>query len=270
MRLRLDKFLAHKAFGTRKEVHSLIKQGLVTVNGTTARKKDVSIDTDKDVVAVKNEPVSMQMVYYVAFNKPAGYICAVHDTKQPTVMELLPPEFTTLEVFPVGRLDKDTEGLLLLSNDGNWAHRIINGKKEIEKVYYVEYTGTLSEEGLDRIAAGMELGDGTKCKPAHLTLLGDGDEWRKIAGDGPCKIDGDELSRIEEEDAHRAQPLEGSCNAAMITVTEGKYHQVKRMIGAAGGEVVYLKRLSVGPFDLSGIEETGQYAILLPEDYEKL
>lgn len=267
MRLRLDKFLAHKAFGTRKEVHGLIKKGIVAVNGQVVRKKDVPIDTEKDAVTVKGEPVSMQMTYYVAFNKPAGYICAVQDDRQPTVMELLPPEFTTLEVFPVGRLDKDTEGLLLLTNDGNWAHRIINGKKEIAKVYYVEYKGTLSEEGLERIATGLELGDGTQCKPAQLTLLGDGDEWREIAGNGPYKIDGDMLNRIEETGHHKT---DGSHNAAFLTITEGKFHQVKRMIGTAGGEVVYLKRLSVGPFDLSGIEETGQYITLLPEDYEKI
>lgn len=245
MRLRIDKFLAHKAFGTRKEVHGLIKQGVVTLNGAVVKKKDISINTDTDTVAVNGETVSSQMVYYVKFNKPAGYLCATHDSYDSTVMDLLPPEFTTLEVFPVGRLDKDTEGVLLLTNDGNWAHRIINGKKDIEKVYYVEYTGTLSEEGLNRIKEGLILGDGTQCKPAHIELLGAVHETGELK-DNVTSTDS-EASRVY---------------AAKLTIREGKFHQVKRMIGAAGGEVIYLKRLSVGPFTLEGIEETGDFAIL--------
>lgn len=236
MRLRIDKFLAHKAFGTRKEVHALIKQGVVMLNGDVVKKKDININTDTDVVSVHGEVVSSQMVYYVKFNKPAGYICAAQDSYDATVMDILPPEFTSLEVFPVGRLDKDTEGLLLLTNDGSWAHRIINGKKEIDKVYYVEYTGELTTEGINRIKDGLVLGDGTVCKPASIELLG-------------------------SVETHQA---------ARLTILEGKFHQVKRMIGAAGGEVVYLKRESVGPFTLEGIEELGAFMDLDEKDIQSI
>ncbi len=142
MRLRLDKFLANKALGSRKEVHALIKQGLVTVDGVVAKKKDMPIDIPEQTIAVNGEIIDSRQIYYVKFNKPAGYVCAMEDARHPTVMDILPPEFRTMGVGPVGRLDKDTEGLLLLSNDGAWAHRIINGKKHVPKRYYFEYSGT--------------------------------------------------------------------------------------------------------------------------------
>lgn len=232
MRLRLDKFLANKALGSRKEVHGLIKQGLVTVDGIVATKKDQAINIPEQVIAVNGEVIDSRQNYYVKLNKPAGYVCAVEDARHPTVMELLPPEFLTMGVVPVGRLDKDTEGLLLLSNDGVWAHRIINGKKHIPKLYYIEYAGELTDTGLARIQEGIVLGDGTACKPAILEVLEPG--------------------------------------KAQISIEEGKYHQVKRMIGAAGGEVTYLRRLSVGHLTLAGIENLGDFAYLDEEDVEKL
>lgn len=232
MRLRLDKFLANKALGSRKEVHGLIKQGLVTVDGVVATKKDQAINIPEQVIAVNGEVIDSRQNYYVKLNKPAGYVCAVEDARHPTVMELLPPEFLTMGVVPVGRLDKDTEGLLLLSNDGVWAHRIINGKKHISKLYYIEYAGELTDTGLARIQEGIVLGDGTVCKPAILEVLEPG--------------------------------------KAQISIEEGKYHQVKRMIGAAGGEVTYLRRLSVGHLTLAGIENLGDFAYLDEEDVEKL
>lgn len=232
MRLRLDKFLANKAFGSRKEVHHLIKQGLVMVDGVVASKKDMSIQIPEQTITVNGELVDSRQTYYVKLNKPAGYVCAVEDARHPTVMELLPPDFLTMGVVPVGRLDKDTEGLLLLSNDGVWAHKIINGKKHIPKTYYIEYAGELSEEGIGRITEGILLGDGTQCKPASLEI-------------------------IEPGKAH-------------IVIEEGKYHQVKRMIGAAGGEVTYLKRLTVGPITLKGLENLGDFTDISAEDMEKL
>ncbi|WP_251440375.1 pseudouridine synthase [Veillonella intestinalis] len=232
MRLRLDKFLVNKALGSRKEVHGLIKQGLVTVDGIVATKKDQAINIPEQVIAVNGEVIDSRQNYYVKLNKPAGYVCAVEDARHPTVMELLPPEFLTMGVVPVGRLDKDTEGLLLLSNDGVWAHRIINGKKHISKLYYIEYAGELTDTGLARIQEGIVLGDGTVCKPAILEVLEPG--------------------------------------KAQISIEEGKYHQVKRMIGAAGGEVTYLRRLSVGHLTLAGIENLGDFAYLDEEDVEKL
>ena len=248
MRLRLDKFLANKALGSRKEVHALIKQGLVTVDGVVAKKKDMPIDIPEQTIAVNGEIIDSRQIYYVKFNKPAGYVCAMEDARHPTVMDILPPEFRTMGVGPVGRLDKDTEGLLLLSNDGAWAHRIINGKKHVPKRYYFEYSGTLNAEGLERIRTGIVLGDGTECKPAEIILTGAVAEKSEDTGVGDAVL----------------------LKSAEIIIEEGKYHQVKRMIGAAGGEITYLKRLTVGHLDLTDIPTPGDFMYLGASDYEKL
>lgn len=249
MKLRLDKFLANKAVGSRKEVHALIKQGLVTVDGIVAKKKDMPIEIPEQIIAVNGEVIDSRQIYYVKFNKPAGYVCALEDARHPTVMDLLPPEFRTMGVSPVGRLDKDTEGLLLLSNDGVWAHRIINGKKHVPKRYYFEYSGMLTDEGINRIRNGIILGDGTECKPAEIIL--------------PNIITENSSSDSNDNDAVFLKSGE-------IIIEEGKYHQVKRMIGAAGGEITYLKRLTVGHLDLSDIPKTGDFVYLTASDYEKL
>ena len=237
--MRIDKFLAHKAFGTRKEVHDLIKQGFVKVNDAIIKKKDMHINPDVDVVTVQDQVVQSQLEYYVKFHKPAGYVTAVEDATDPTIMELLPEEFQTLKVFPVGRLDKDTEGLLLLTNDGPWAHKIIHGKKNIGKTYYVEYSGDLSEDGIKRIREGMVLGDGTECKPAHINLHED---------EGVLNEQGDRIHSCE------------------LTIYEGKYHQVKRMIGACGGTVTYLQRTHIDTITLDSIEEVGMYVDLTDKE----
>ena len=237
--MRIDKFLAHKAFGTRKEVHELIKQGFVKVNDTIIKKKDMHINPDVDVVTVQDQVVQAQLEYYVKFHKPAGYVTAVEDATDPTIMELLPEEFQTLKVFPVGRLDKDTEGLLLLTNDGPWAHKIIHGKKNIGKTYYVEYSGDLSEDGIRRIREGMVLGDGTECKPAQINLHED---------EGVLNEQGDRIHSCE------------------LTIYEGKYHQVKRMIGACGGTVTYLQRTHIDTITLDSIEEVGMYVDLTDKE----
>lgn len=228
--MRIDKLLANKAFGSRKEVHDLIKRGLVTINGQVCKKKDHQVDLTKDSIRVEGQEVGTQQSYYVKFHKPAGYVTAVEDNRQAVIMDLLPPEYRKMGVFPVGRLDKDTEGLLLLTNDGVWGHSLIHGKKHVPKVYEVHYEGQLSLDGLERIRKGILLGDGTQCKPALIDL-----------------------------------PSEG---LALVTIEEGKYHQVKRMMAAAGGHVIYLKRLTVGPIDLTGIEEQGQYISLSQEEIE--
>ena len=217
--MRLDKLLANKAYGSRKEVHQLLKDQRVTINGEITTKKDIHVDIESDVITVDGQVVNTKQQYYVKFHKPKGYVTAVEDAKHPVVMDLLPPEYIKIVVVPVGRLDKDTEGLLLLTNDGVWGHSIINGNKHVSKVYYVEYDGELTEEGIQRIKEGIVLGDGTHCKPALIDVV--------------------------------------SSQSLHITIEEGKYHQVKRMIGAAGGTVTYLKRLTIGHIDLTGIEEVG-------------
>lgn len=226
--MRIDKFLANKALGSRKEVHKLLSSGVVTVNGEVVRDKAFGMNPELDSIAVNGDSISGRQQYYVKFHKPAGYLCAVEDASAPTVMDILPPEFLTMKVHPVGRLDKDTEGLLLLTNDGVWGHKIINGRKKVPKRYHATYEGTLTEEGLQRIREGILLGDGTQCKPATIESVGP--------------------------------------NTVALIIEEGKYHQVKRMIGAAGGKVTYLKRLSIGPLTLEGIEEPGQFAFLTDDE----
>ena len=228
--MRLDKLLANKAYGSRKEVHQLLKDQRVAINGEITTKKDSHVDIESDVITVDGQVVNTKQQYYVKFHKPKGYVTAVEDAKHPVVMDLLPPEYIKMGVVPVGRLDKDTEGLLLLTNDGVWGHSIINGNKHVSKVYYVEYDGELTEEGIQRIKEGIVLGDGTYCKPALIDVL--------------------------------------SSQSLHITIEEGKYHQVKRMIGAAGGTVTYLKRLTIGHIDLIGIEEVGSIQDLTIGDIE--
>lgn len=228
--MRLDKLLANKAYGSRKEVHQLLKDQRVTINGEITTKKDIHVDIESDVIMVDGQVVNTKQQYYVKFHKPKGYVTAVEDAKHPVVMDLLPSEYIKMGVVPVGRLDKDTEGLLLLTNDGVWGHSIINGNKHVSKVYYVEYDGELTEEGIQRIKEGIVLGDGTHCKRALIDVV--------------------------------------SSQSLHITIEEGKYHQVKRMIGAAGGTVTYLKRLTIGHIDLTGIEEVGSVQDLTIGDIE--
>ena len=228
--MRLDKLLANKAYGSRKEVHQLLKDQRVAINGEITTKKDSHVDIESDVITVDGQVVNTKQQYYVKFHKPKGYVTAVEDANHPVVMDLLPHEYIKMGVVPVGRLDKDTEGLLLLTNDGVWGHSIINGNKHVSKVYYVEYDGELTEEGIQRIKEGIVLGDGTHCKPALIDVV--------------------------------------SSQSLHITIEEGKYHQVKRMIGAAGGTVTYLKRLTIGHIDLTGIEEVGSIQDLTIGDIE--
>lgn len=213
--MRIDKLLSNLSYGSRKEVHQLIKSGVVKVNGKVIKNKDLNINPDIDEITVNDEIVKTQLVYYLKMNKPSGYITATKDNFQKTIMDLLPADLQKLGVKPVGRLDKDTEGLILLTNDGNWAHRIINGKKDIEKCYYFKYVGTLIDKASELVLKGLILDEDFICKPAKLELIEN--------------------------------------NAGLLTITEGKYHQVKRMIQALGGEVIYLKRLSIDIIELEDL-----------------
>lgn len=222
--MRLDKFLANKAIGSRKEVHEIIKKGFISVNDKIIRDKAFSISPDIDEITFKGENISTTMKYYMKINKPAGYLTAVEDRKNLVIMDLLPPEYKSMGVFPVGRLDKDTEGLLLLTNDGQWAHRVINGKKDIAKCYYFTYDGEINSNYKELIRNGLVLKDGTKFKPAELEFF--------------------------------------NTNEGKITITEGKFHQVKRMLAALGGHITYLKRLRIGKITLTDIEEVNTYKFL--------
>ncbi|WP_210468525.1 pseudouridine synthase [Sporosarcina sp. 6E9] len=233
--MRLDKLLSNMGFGSRKEVRQLQKNGAVRVNGETEKKPGVNIDTENDVVTVMGEPVVYRKYIYIMMNKPQDVLSATEDRHDRTVVDLLDAEFRHFKPFPVGRLDKDTEGFLLLSNDGKLAHNLLSPKKEIPKTYFAKVSGVVTEADIESFSAGVTLDDGYETKPGILKIISAG-----------------EISEIE------------------LTITEGKFHQVKRMFEAVGKKVVYLKRLSMGPLQLDETLPLGAYRELTEEEVERL
>nr|WP_239458466.1 pseudouridine synthase [Faecalicoccus pleomorphus] len=214
-------------YGTRNEVKNIIKNGWVTIEGKTIKKADFQVKEDQTVY-VDDVPVSYVRYEYYILNKPAGYVSATEDTLHPTVMELIPS--IRNDLYPVGRLDLDTEGLLLVCNDGQLTHELLSPKKHVLKKYYVEFEGTLPENAVEIFAQPMDLDDFIT-KPAKLEVL--------------------------DQDK------------AYLTISEGKFHQVKRMFQNVGCEVTYLKRVSFGPLELKDLE-IGQARALTPEEIELL
>ena len=212
---RLDKFLCDSGVGTRSQVKQILKAGRVTVDGIPERDNSRKIDPQKQTVCLDGEALGGKRRIVLMLNKPAGFVTATEDKQERTVMELLPPAYRNMDVKPVGRLDKATEGLLLFTNDGDLLHWLISPKKEVPKVYYAKHEGTAKQEDVAAFAAGMELRDGTKCLPAKLEPLGPGE--------------------------------------SLITVCEGKYHQVRRMMAARGMTVAYLERRQEGGLMLDGL-----------------
>ena len=232
--IRLDKFLADMGYGTRSEVKKEITKGNVKINGLPVRKPETKIDTEKDEVMYREQPAAYEKYEYYMLNKPAGVISATTDKKEKTVLDLI-GEKQRKDLFPVGRLDKDTEGLLLITNDGELAHRLLSPKKHVDKVYYVRVQGELVEEDIRRLAEGIDIGEEKLTLPARLVI-------RKS----------------------------GQFPEAEITIQEGKFHQVKRMFHALGKEVVYLKRLSMGTLVLDGNLKPGEYRKLTKEERDGL
>ncbi len=228
---RLDKFLCDCGVGTRSQVKEILKMGRVSVDGRTEKDGSKKIDPEKQTVLLDGTPVETVGQLVVMLNKPAGFVTATTDAKERTVMELLPPELKNKDLKPVGRLDKQTEGLLLFTNDGALLHRLISPKKEIPKVYYARHEGTATQEDVAAFAAGLTLGDGTVCLPAKLEILGDGE--------------------------------------SLITVCEGKYHQVRRMMASRFMPVEYLERRQEGGLTLGGLPR-GAVRIVEPEEIQNL
>ena len=224
---RLDKFLCDCGVGTRSQVKQLIKSGIVTVDGILERDSGRKIDKDKQIVAVNGEPLTHRGRVVVMLNKPAGFVTATEDKTDRTVMELLPEEYRHLDLKPVGRLDKATEGLLLFTNDGDLLHRLISPKKEVPKRYYARHEGTAGAEDVKAFADGLTLGDGTLCLPAVLEPIGQGESY--------------------------------------VTVCEGKYHQVRRMLASRGMPVDYLERCQEGKLTLGDLPR-GQTRELTEEE----
>lgn len=212
---RLDKFLSGSGACTRSQGKAILKAGRVTVDGIVEKDGARKIDPDTQTVCLDGEVLGGKRRVVLMLNKPAGYVTATEDPVEKTVMELLPPEVRRLDVKPVGRLDKATEGLLLFTNDGELLHRLISPKKEVPKVYYAQHEGQASPGDVEAFAAGLTLGDGTVCLPAGLEPLGPGE--------------------------------------SLITVREGKYHQVRRMMASRHMTVTYLERRQEGTLTLGNL-----------------
>ena len=218
---RLDKILSGTGRWSRREVKDLVKAGRVTADGVVVRRPEDKFDRTAAVLAVDDEAVDGEKYVYLMMHKPGGVLSATEDPRQPTVLDLLPPHLRRIGLFPVGRLDKDTEGLLLLTNDGPLGHRLLAPKKHVDKVYFVRVDGKLDKEDGAAFRAGMTLGDGLQCLPAELEVL-------------------------EPPDT------------GLVTLREGKYHQVKRMLASRGKPVTALRRLSIGALSLPEASEPGE------------
>ncbi|MGI6030677.1 MAG: pseudouridine synthase [Eubacteriales bacterium] len=209
-RMRLDKLLANAGLGSRREVREWIKKGFVTCDGELVRQPDLQVDTDCDICC-KGQPVQYQKYHYLMMNKPAGYVSANEDRRDATVMELLTEPWSNLELFVAGRLDKDTEGLLLLTNNGVFAHNMLAPKKHVPKTYYAQVRGVVTLEDVELFRTGVTIDGGYTCMSASLEVL-----------------EAAEISQIH------------------LTICEGKFHQVKRMMEAVGKPVLYLRRIAIG------------------------
>ena len=212
---RLDKFLCDSGAGTRSQVKAILKSGRVTLDGKTVKDGSLKFDTERSVVTLNGMVLGGKRRVVLMLNKPEGFVTATEDKNDRTVMELLPPEYRHLDLKPVGRLDKATEGLLLFTNDGDLLHRLISPKKEVPKVYYARHEGTATEEDVAAFAAGLTLRDGLLCLPAKLEPMGAGE--------------------------------------SRITVCEGKYHQVRRMMASRNMTVAYLERQQEGGLTLGDL-----------------
>ncbi len=231
--MRLDKFLCEMGVGTRSEVKAYLKKGQVTINGEVVKKPETKIDENNDTISFLGQVLSYEAVQYFLLNKPAGCVTATKDNLSETVMSFLPDNRRD-DLFPVGRLDKDTEGLLLITNDGQLAHELLSPKKHVDKTYFAVIEGEVKEEHIQQFLEGLDIGDDDLTMPAQLKILKSG-----------------EISEIE------------------LTIQEGRFHQVKRMFEAVETKVTYLKRISMGPLTLGDLQP-GEVRVLTEEEIERL
>ncbi len=233
--MRLDKLLSNMGYGSRKEVKILLKSKAVEVNGLVAKDVSLHVDTDADEILVLGEKVVYTEFIYLMMNKPPGVISATEDKHDQTVIDLLDPLAQHFKPFPVGRLDKDTEGLLILTNDGHLTHQLLSPKKHVPKLYFAVIEGRVTEDDVNKFKEGVTLDDGYFTKPGELTILSSGD-----------------VSEIE------------------LSIMEGKFHQVKRMFESVGKKVTYLKRMRMGSLQLDETLELGDYRHLTEDELEAL
>ncbi len=230
---RLDKFIASQSGMTRKQARETIWKGGVTVNGTVEKTIDRKINPDADSILLDGREVCYREYLYIMMNKPSGYVSATRDRDEQTVLELLPDEYRRSGVAPAGRLDKDTTGMLILTDDGAFAHKLTAPGKKVYKTYIAELDCPADEEMVRRFSDGIELADGDKCLPAELRLLGDGTE-------------------------------------IVVRICQGMYHQVKRMCAACGRKVVALRRTAIGALKLDESLSPGECRLLSSEEKDKL
>lgn len=233
--MRIDKLIANLGYGSRKEVKKILKNGSVTVNGKTVKDAKVHVDTGNDSIMILGEEIHYKEFIYLMMNKPPGVISATEDSRDETVVDLLAHADMVYTPFPVGRLDKDTEGFLLLTNDGQLAHQLLSPKKNVPKTYFAVINTEVTAEDVEEFKKGVTLDDGYHTKPGELKVLKSGLR-----------------SDIE------------------LTITEGKFHQVKRMFEAVGKKVIYLKRISMGPLKLDDSLSLGEYRELSEEEINLL
>lgn len=236
--MRIDKLLAHSGFGTRKEVKQLLKSKMVEINGKVEKSPKTHVDPEEDTIVVGGEEVHYQEFVYYMLNKPQGVISATEDPMHETVVDVLEPADVLQNPHPVGRLDIDTEGLLILTNDGQLTHKLTSPNHHVDKTYYADIDGIVTEEDVQKFKEGLTLDDDFETMPAELIIL-----------------------RVDKEQ---------SFSEVEITIQEGKFHQVKRMFEAVGKEVLYLKRLSMGELELDKNLEVGTYRELRKEEIEIL
>lgn len=229
--IRLDKILSHMGYGSRKEVKDIIRKGYVSVNGETIYDDDFKVNIDEDEIILDGIDINYSEFVYIMLNKPDGYISATYDPNQPTVLDLV-PEYEKMNIFPVGRLDIDTEGLLILTNDGHLAHNLLSPKKHVFKTYYVKFDGAYKEKYKKYFEEGIILDDGYKTLPGSIDVI--------------------------------------SSNEAYVKIREGKYHQVKRMFEALQMKVVYLERISFGSINLDKNLKKGEYRLLTLDELNSL
>lgn len=230
-KMRVDKLLSNVGVASRAELKKYCKQGLISVNGKVINNPGVQVDSENDDVRFNGEKIVYREFVYIMLNKSDGYISATFDKYDPIVLDLIDQSYLVFEPFPVGRLDKDTEGLLVLTNDGQLAHRVLSPKKHVPKTYYAKIQGKVTEEDILAFEKGVILDDGYETMPSQLKIL-----------------KSDDMSEIE------------------LTIHEGKFHQVKRMFESVGKKVVYLKRLSMGKLKLDESLKLGEYRELTEEE----
>ena len=233
---RIDKILSNLGHGTRKEVKALLKKGKVEVDGIIASDSAMKIDPDKAVIKVSGEEIKYRKYIYLIMNKPAGVVSATVDNHDETVIDLIDEEYHAFKPFPIGRLDKDTVGLLLITNDGELNHKLIAPKNHVDKVYYAEINKSIDAKDVDTFKKGVVIDDGYKCMPAILEVLNANENGSEV----------------------------------MVTIQEGKFHQVKRMFESVDKKVVFLRRISFGPLKLDENLCEGQYRELSEEEINLL